>query len=65
MPISPEVMRAFLVLSLVGMAVVAALYLRKRDLPYSEYLRWGLLILFLPYLGPFLVILMQPGRPRK
>jgi hypothetical protein len=60
MILSPDLMRFFLVFCLVGMAVLAALYLRGRTLSLFEYLSWGLLLL-VPLLGPFLVILMQPG----
>jgi len=62
---SPDVIRALLVLGVLGMAVLAALYLRNRELTIAEYIGWGLLIVLLPLLGPFLVILSRPGRPGK
>ena len=64
MPISPDVMRGLLVLCLLGMMLLAALYLRGRRLSFVAYLRWGLLILLVPLLGPFLVILARPGYRR-
>lgn len=59
---SPDVIRLILVLGVLGMAVLAALYLRNRELAITEYIGWGLLIVLLPLLGPFLVILYRPGR---
>jgi hypothetical protein len=61
MLLSPDIMRFLLLVCLLGMALLAAFYLRERSLSLSEYLRWGLLIVLVPFLGPFLVILMQPG----
>lgn len=62
---TPEVMRTLLVLCMLGMALLAACYLRQRDLSLSEYISWGLVILFVPLLGPFLVILSRPGAQAK
>jgi hypothetical protein len=45
------------------MAFLAALYLSRRSLSLAEYLKYCLLILFVPLLGPFLVILARPGKP--
>ena len=64
MPTSPDLMRAMLLLCWLGMAILAAFFLRTRRLPFSTYLLWGLLALFLPLLGPFLVILSNPGSKR-
>jgi len=64
MPVSPDLMRALLVIGLAGMVLLAALYLRGRELSAYEYLAWGLLLL-VPLLGPFLVILSAPGAPRR
>jgi hypothetical protein len=47
------------------MALIAALYLRGRKLSWWEYLAWGLFMLLIPILGPFLTILYQPGSPRR
>jgi uncharacterized membrane protein YjfL (UPF0719 family) len=53
------------VLCLLGMALIAAFYLRRRELSLSAYLSWGLLIILVPLLGPFLVIYYQPGLSKK
>ena len=62
---SPDLIRAILIIGVLGMAALAALYLRRRELTITEYLGWGLLIVLLPMLGPFLVIFTQPGKPVK
>jgi len=61
MLISPDVMRILLLACLIGMAILAALFLRMRSLSIPAYLGWGLLIILVPLIGPFLVILLQPG----
>jgi hypothetical protein len=55
-------MRTLLVICLLGMALLGGFFLRRRDLTLSEYISWGLLLVFLPLLGPFLVILSRPGK---
>ncbi len=65
MPVSPETMRLLLVASLLGMVLIAVLSLRRRELTAEEYFWWGLLIVLLPFLGPFLAILLKPGVPRR
>ena len=65
MNVSPDTMRLLLIATLVGMALLAALYLRRRELRTAQYLSWGLLALLVPLLGPFLVILNHPGRLRE
>jgi len=65
MILSPAFLRVCLVLCLVGMALIAALYLRGRKLTWWEYLAWGLFMLLVPILGPFLTILYRPGSPRE
>lgn len=61
MYITSDVMRTLLAMCILSMALIAAIYLRHRDLSLSEYISWGLVILFVPLLGPFLVILSRPG----
>ncbi len=61
MPLSPETMRILLAACIVAMALLAILYLRRRELSTPEHIACGLLIL-LPLLGPFLVILASPRR---
>jgi len=63
MGISADTMRLLLVVCLLGMQVLAAFYLRRRRLSVWEYLGWGMLAALVPALGPFLAILLQPGRP--
>ena len=65
MLVSPDVMRIILLACLIGMAILAALFLRKRSLSIPAYLGWGLLIVLVPLVGPFLVILLQPGTKRS
>ena len=68
MLVSADFMRLLLLLTVLGMAVLAAFYLRQRKLTLQEYLGWGLLAVLLPLLGPFLVILLAPGKalsPRR
>lgn len=65
MPISPDVMRACLMICLLGLALLAAFYLRGRSLSFSAYLGWGMLILLIPLIGPFLVLLAAPGKPAR
>ncbi len=60
----PAVLRILLIATLVSMAFLAALFLRQRQLSLAAYLGWGLLALLVPGLGPFLVILVRPGRQR-
>lgn len=65
MPLSPETMRTLLAVCMVAMALLAILFLRRRELTTLEVIGWGLLILGLPLLGPFLVIWLRPGTPRQ
>jgi hypothetical protein len=58
--LSPTVMRVLLVLCLAGIALLAVLFLRSRRLSLAAYVGWGLLAVFLPLIGPFLVILLSP-----
>jgi hypothetical protein len=63
MGLSSDVMVLLLFLAALGMALIAAFYLRRRSLPLPLYLAWGMLLVFVPFLGPFLVVLLRPGRP--
>jgi hypothetical protein len=56
-----ELMRLALSFCVVGMALLASFYLSKRKLSVFELLGWGVLVLLLPLLGPFLAILARPG----
>ena len=59
--LTPDAMRVLLVLCILSLAVLAAFYLCQRDLSLSEYLGWGLIVVMLPLVGPFLVIFLRPG----
>jgi energy-converting hydrogenase Eha subunit H len=63
-PMTNDLLRIFLLVDLIGMALMGILYLRSRRLIWWE---WGLcsLVLLLPLLGPFLIITGQPGQPRQ
>jgi len=63
MGLTPQVMLLLLFMAALGMALIAAFYLRRRSLPLPHSLAWGMLLVFIPFLGPFLVILLRPGRP--
>jgi hypothetical protein len=54
-------MRILIVVCLVGMVLLAGLFLRTRRMSLHAYISWGLLALLVPFLGPFLVILSRPG----
>jgi hypothetical protein len=57
-----ETLRLLLAGNLVAMYVLAMLSLRRQLLTVSQYTLWGLFALLVPALGPFLVILLQPGK---
>jgi hypothetical protein len=61
-PISAHTMRLILLFVLLGMELLAAFFLRQRRMPLLTYLGWGLLVVLLPAVGPFLVILSKPGK---
>ncbi len=62
MLLASDFMRLLLVLCILGMALLAAIYLRRREMSIAEYIGWGLLVVLLPLLGPFLVIVYHPGK---
>jgi peptidoglycan/LPS O-acetylase OafA/YrhL len=64
MPLSAETMRYLLAAFLIGMALLALLFLRRRELTTVQIIGWGLLIVLVPLLGPFLVIAIKPGVER-
>ena len=63
MSVSADSMRFLLLLTMLGMAVLAAFFLRHRQLAPSQYLAWGLVAVMLPFIGPFWVIVLAPGDP--
>ena len=60
-----DTLRLLLTGSLVAMSVLALLYLRRRPLTRIQFAAWGLVALLVPALGPFLVILSQPGKSNR
>jgi len=61
---SPDFMRLLLIACLVSLAVIAVFYLRGRQLSYWGYIGWGLVAVFIPLVGPFIVLLSRPGKKR-
>jgi hypothetical protein len=57
-----NLMRLLLTLCFLSMTVLAAFFLRRRNLSLLEYALWGLIAILLPAVGPFLVIWMRPGQ---
>ena len=62
-----EILRVVLAVCLIAMYVLAMLYLRRRKLSLGQFIAWGLFALFVPALGPFLLLLTRPGEaaPRR
>ena len=65
MPYLTEIVRILLYICLLGMALLAVIYLRQRRLSWTAYCAWGLLAVLLPAIGPFLVILAHPECPTE
>ena len=61
MATTSTILQYLMVGCLIGMALLAAFYLRRRRLSLTGYLAWGLLAFLLPAVGPFIVILAHPG----
>ena len=59
-----DIMRALLIIDIVGSALLAIFYLRRRPISSLAFLGWGLLAVLLPVIGPFLVIAARPGSAR-
>lgn len=60
--VTAAVVRTLLIVDMVGMALLALIYLRQRKLEWSAFCFWGLLCVAVPVLGPFLVIANRPGQ---
>ena len=56
------VIRVVMMIDMVAMALFALFYLRQRQMSWISMLGWSLLAIFLPVLGPFLVIVNRPGQ---
>lgn len=57
-----EILRVVLAVCLIAMYVLAMLYLRRRKMSLAQFIAWGLFALFVPALGPFLLLLSRPGQ---
>lgn len=62
MLVSADFMRLLLLLTMLGMAMLAAFFLRRRRVTMLQYMVWGLVAVLLPLIGPFLVIVLAPGK---
>jgi len=60
-----EILRVMLAVCVIAMYVLAMLYLRRRKLTLGQFIAWGLLALFIPVLGPFLILLYRPGESAR
>jgi hypothetical protein len=60
-----DLMRALLLIDIIGLALLAIFYLRRRPISALAFLAWGLLAVLVPILGPFLVIAAHPGANRR
>lgn len=57
-----DVLRYMLLVTILALAVLALVYLRRRRLDWQTGLAWVLLALLVPVLGPILVIALRPGK---
>ena len=55
------VIRTILWVDIVTMALLSLIYLRQRRMSWAAFICWGVLAMFVPVLGPFLVISNRPG----
>lgn len=61
----PDILRALLVVSILTMACLSFYCLSRRRLSWGQYLFYGLFAALVPIFGPFLVIALRPGSPRR
>lgn len=59
-----DLLRLALIVMETGMLLMAAFYLRRRQLAWLDALAWMVLAMVVPVLGPFLVFVFRPGEPR-
>lgn len=59
--LAPETMHVLLGITVIGVALIAALFLYRRKLNLTGYLWWSVLLILVPILGPILVIAAAPG----
>ncbi len=57
-----DVLRFMLFATILFLAVLALVYLRRRKMDWQTGLAWVLLAILVPVLGPFLVISLRPGK---
>ena len=62
--LASETMLVLLGITSIGIALLGAIYLRRRKLSLAGYLGWGALLILFPILGPVLVIAAAPGVSR-
>ena len=60
--VTAAVVRTLLIVDLVGMSLLALIYLRQRRMEWTAFCFWGALSIVIPVLGPFLVIANRPGQ---
>lgn len=60
-----DLLRILLALFLAAMYALAILFLRRRQMSLMAYISWGAFALLIPIIGPFLVILVRPGKRRS
>ncbi len=63
--VAPVFLRWALHGTLIGVALVALLALRRRRLPFGAFVVWGLIVLVAPLVGPFVALLFGPRMPRR
>jgi len=61
----PNILRVMLLVVILSMAFLSFIYLSRRRLTWGEYLLLGLFAALVPVFGPFLVISLRPGAPRR
>jgi hypothetical protein len=59
--ITADVIRTMLIVDMVTLALLALVYLRQRRMSIIEYFCWGLLVIVVPVIGPFIAIANRPG----
>ncbi len=56
-----NVVRTLLIVDMVGLALLALVYLWQRRMSRMQILGWSVLALAIPVMGPFMVIASRPG----
>jgi len=58
-------LRIVILIILISMLILALVFLRRRKLSLGAHIFWSLFALLLPVIGPFLVIVLRPGKPNQ